>query len=63
MTRADEVPDTDALRLAATHAYEACRLDTENAEAWSTLGFILERVGKRTDAVAAGRRAIALRAR
>lgn len=60
MTRADEVPDTDALRLAATHAYEACRLDTENAEAWSTLGFILERVGKRTDAVAAGRRAIAL---
>ncbi len=60
MTRADEVPDTDALRLAATHAYEACRLDTENAEAWSTLGFILERIGKRTDAVAAGRKAIAL---
>jgi DNA-binding winged helix-turn-helix (wHTH) protein len=60
MTRTDEVPDTEALRLAATHAYEACRLDTENAEAWSTLGFILERIGKRTDAVAAGRRAIAL---
>ena len=60
MTRADESPDTEALRLAATHAYDACRLDTENAEAWSTLGFILERIGKRTDAVAAGRRAIAL---
>jgi DNA-binding winged helix-turn-helix (wHTH) protein len=60
MTRADEVPDLAALRLAATHAYEACRLDTELAEAWSTLGFILERTGKRTDAVAAGRRAIAL---
>jgi DNA-binding winged helix-turn-helix (wHTH) protein len=60
MTRADEVPDIEALRLSAAHAYEACRLDTENAEAWSTLGFILERVGKRTDAVAAGRRAIAL---
>lgn len=60
MTRADEVPDVEALRLAATHAYEACRLDTEHAEAWSTLGFILERLGKRTDAVAAGRRAITL---
>ena len=60
MTRADEQPDTDALKLAAHHAYEACRLDTEHAEAWSTLSFILERVGTHTDAVAAARRAIAL---
>ena len=60
MTRADEAPDIEALRVAASHAYEACRLDTELAEAWSTLGFILERIGKRTDAVAASRRAIAL---
>ena len=60
MTRADEAPDAGALQLAVQHAYEACRLDTDNAEAWSTLSFILERVGRHTDAVAAGRRAIAL---
>lgn len=60
MTRADEQPDTEALALAARHAYEACRLDTEHAEAWSTLSFILERVGSHTDAIAAARRAIAL---
>ena len=60
MTRADESPAVGALQLAVQHAYEACRLDTENAEAWSTLSFILERVGRHTDAVAAGRRAIAL---
>jgi DNA-binding winged helix-turn-helix (wHTH) protein len=60
MTRADETPDANALRLAAHHAYEACRLDTQHAEAWSTLSFILERVGTHTDAVAAARRAISL---
>jgi DNA-binding winged helix-turn-helix (wHTH) protein len=62
MTRADDAPDTDALRLAAHHAYEACRLDTRHAEAWSTLSFILERVGTHTDAVAAARQAILLEA-
>ncbi len=60
MTRADETPDTETLKLAAHHAYEACRLDTSNGEAWSTLSFILERVGTHTDAIAAARRAIAL---
>ena len=60
MTRADETRDVEALQLAAHHAYEACRLETENAEAWSTLSFILERIGKHTDAIAAARRAIAL---
>ena len=60
MTRADEHPDVEALQLAAQHAYEACRLDTEHAEGWSTLSFILERVGTHTDAIAAARRAIAL---
>lgn len=60
MTRADEAPDVEALRLAAHHGYEACRLDTEHAEGWSTLSFILERVGTHADAVAAARRAIAL---
>lgn len=60
MTRADERPDLDALKLAAHHAYEACRIDTGNAEAWSTLSFIIERVGQHTDALAAARRAISL---
>ena len=60
MTRADETPDVEALRLAAHHAYEACRLETANAEAWSTLSFILERMGRHTDAIAAARRAITL---
>ncbi len=60
MTRSDAQPDLDSLQLAAQHAYEACRLDTEHAEDWSTLSFILERVGTHTDAVAAARRAIAL---
>ena len=46
-------------RTAADHAYEACRLETGNAEAWSTLSFILERTGKHTDAIAAARRASA----
>jgi DNA-binding winged helix-turn-helix (wHTH) protein len=60
MTRADESPDVEALKLAAHHAYEACRLDTEHAEGWSTLSFILERAGTHTDAIAAARRAITL---
>jgi DNA-binding winged helix-turn-helix (wHTH) protein len=60
MTRADEIPDTDALRVATDHAYEACRLDAQNCEAWATLGFVLERAGNHTDALAASRRAIAL---
>ena len=60
MTRADETPDAEALRLAAHHAYEACRLDTQHGEAWATLSFVLERLGKHTDALAAARRAIAL---
>jgi DNA-binding winged helix-turn-helix (wHTH) protein len=60
MTRADETPDTDALRVATHHAYEACRLDARNGEAWATLGFVLERAGHHTDALAASRKAIAL---
>jgi hypothetical protein len=60
MTRADAAPDVAALQLAARHAYEAVRLDTKHAEAWGTLSFVLERIGKHTDALAAARRAIAL---
>lgn len=60
MTRADETPDVEALRLAAVHAREACRLDERNGEAWATLGFVLERTPARADALAALRRAVAL---
>jgi DNA-binding winged helix-turn-helix (wHTH) protein len=60
MTRADEAPDTDAIRAAAHHARQACRLDAQYGEAWATLGFVLERAGNHTDALAASRRAIAL---
>jgi DNA-binding winged helix-turn-helix (wHTH) protein len=60
MTRADRSPDVAALELAAGHAREACRLDPDYGEAWATLGFVLDRTGHHADAVAAGRRAVAL---
>ena len=60
MTRADQAPDTAALLLAARHAREACRLDPQSAEAWATLGFVLDRTGNSLDARAAARRAVAL---
>jgi DNA-binding winged helix-turn-helix (wHTH) protein len=60
MTRADPAPDTAALALAIAHAREACRLDPLLAEAWATLGFVLDRTGDRLDALAAVRRAITL---
>jgi DNA-binding winged helix-turn-helix (wHTH) protein len=60
MTRADESRDTAALAKAAHHAREACRLDAGYAEAWATLGFVLERSGSRVDALAASRRAVTL---
>jgi tetratricopeptide (TPR) repeat protein len=59
-TRTDAEPDTASLDAAVRHAREACRLAAGNAEAWATLGFVLERSGARTDAVAALRRAVAL---
>jgi DNA-binding winged helix-turn-helix (wHTH) protein len=60
MTRTDATPDASALDRAAAHAREACRLEPESAEAWATLGFVLDRCGQRGDARAAGRRAVAL---
>jgi DNA-binding winged helix-turn-helix (wHTH) protein/predicted TPR repeat methyltransferase len=59
-TRADEHPDTAALRSAVEHAREACRLDASWAEAWATLGFTLHRTGDLLQALAASRRAVAL---
>ena len=59
-TRADSTPDKDALARAAHHAREACRFDPQAAEAWATLGFVLDRTGNHVDAVAATRRAVTL---
>ena len=47
MTRADPVPDLDALAAAINHARESCRLDPKYGEAWATLGFVLDRTGER----------------
>ena len=49
-TRTDPAPDAEALRLAESHARHACGLDPDLAEAWATLGFVLERTGRRQDA-------------
>jgi tetratricopeptide (TPR) repeat protein len=57
-TRADAEPNVDALRLAVTHAREASELSPGHAEAWATLGFVLDRSGERENAVAALRRAV-----
>jgi DNA-binding winged helix-turn-helix (wHTH) protein len=62
MTRADTSSDTAALAMAAHHAREACRLWPDYGEAWATLGFVLDRAGHHTDALAASRRAITLEA-
>jgi len=60
MTRADPVPDGDAIAMAARHAREACRLDPQSGEAWATLGFVLDRIGEHLDARAASKRAVTL---
>ena len=60
MTRTDREPDRGALEVALTHAREACRLDAQYGEAWATLGFVLDRTGDHSGALAALRRAVAL---
>ena len=60
MTRADPAPDEAALAVASRHAREACRLEPQSAEAWATLGFVLDRGGERLDASAAAKRAVSL---
>jgi len=60
MTRADPEPDREALAAADRHAREACRLEPDYAEAWATLGFVLDRTGAHVDALAASRRAVTL---
>ncbi|HET9359952.1 MAG TPA: winged helix-turn-helix domain-containing protein [Vicinamibacterales bacterium] len=59
-TRVDPAPDVAALEGAVRHAREACQLQTGYGEAWATLGFVLDRIGRPMDALAASRRAIAL---
>ena len=59
-SRTDPAPDADALRLAERHARHACALDPDLAEAWATLGFVLERTGRRQDALTTLERAVAL---
>jgi DNA-binding winged helix-turn-helix (wHTH) protein len=59
-TRVDPAPDVQARERALEHAREACRLDPRSAEAWATLGFVLDRAGTRVDALAAAKRAITL---
>ena len=59
-TRVDAVPDGEALREAAHHAREGCRLDPSSGEAWSTLAFVLHRTGAAAEAIAAARKAVTL---
>jgi DNA-binding winged helix-turn-helix (wHTH) protein len=59
-TRADAAPDHATIERAIEHAREACRLDPQSGEAWATLGFVLDRAGRRPDAIASARRATAL---
>lgn len=60
MTRTDAEPDIAVLQRALEHATTARRLDPSYGEAWATLGFVLERAGRRDDGLAAAREAIAL---
>jgi DNA-binding winged helix-turn-helix (wHTH) protein len=59
-TRADEVPDADALVRAGQHAREACRLDPQSGEGWATLALVHHRSGLGVQAIAAARRAVML---
>jgi DNA-binding winged helix-turn-helix (wHTH) protein/Tfp pilus assembly protein PilF len=59
-TRADETPDAEALDRAGAHAREACRLDPQSGDAWSTLALVLHHSRVAVQAIAAARRAVML---
>jgi len=59
-TRADAVPDLQALKLALHHASKGCDLEPTLAEAWSTRAFVLCLNGDAHDAEAAACKAIDL---
>ena len=57
-TRADVAPDLAALQRAHHHAFEACQIDPESGDAWSTRAIVLGRLGDGRGAYAAARRAV-----
>ena len=59
-TRTDAAPDEAILKRAHVHARKACELDEFSGDAWSTLAFVLHRLGQVEQAIAAARRAIDL---
>jgi DNA-binding winged helix-turn-helix (wHTH) protein len=59
-TRADEIPDADALVRASRHAREACRLDPQSGDAWAALAVALHHTRLGVQAIAAARRAVML---
>jgi DNA-binding winged helix-turn-helix (wHTH) protein len=59
-TRTDAAPDLAVLQRAHVHALTACDLDGVSGDAWSTLAFVLHRLGEGDSSIAAARRAIAL---
>ena len=59
-TRARNAPDADRLATAIGHARRCVELDDTLAEGHATLAFLLMSAGRFAEAVAAGRRAVAL---
>ena len=59
-TRADAMPDAEALARGGHHAREACRLDPESGDAWATLALVHHHTGFATQAIAAARRAVSV---
>lgn len=53
-------PDYDELRLAIGHARRAIELDADSGDAHASLALILMAAGETTEAIASGRRAVAL---
>lgn len=59
-TRADAVPDREALAAATRHARDACALAPSLGEAWATLAFVAHLARGHDNALAAARRAVSL---
>jgi DNA-binding winged helix-turn-helix (wHTH) protein len=59
-TRADAIPDREALAAATRHAQDACVLAPSLGEAWATLAFVAHLARSHGDALAAARRAVSL---
>ncbi len=63
MSRARNQPDAGLLARAIDHVRRAIELERDLADAHSTLSFLLMSAGRATEALAAGRRAVALEPR